>query len=444
MTIDARPLVAIVGRPNVGKSTLFNRLVGQQIAVVEDLAGTTRDRLYSDCEWAGRSFVLIDTGGLVPRATSDITHMVHEQVRMAMDEADVLIFLVDAKDGATAMDHEIAELVRRSGKPLVLAANKAESPKRRDEIYQFYELGVGEPLAIGAKQGIGTGDLLDMVVSYLPPTAELPEPPVSTKLAIVGRPNVGKSSLLNAVLGQERVIVSEVPGTTRDAVDTYVELEGERFLAIDTAGIRRKGRIEQGVERYSVLRAMRAIDRCDVAVLVLDATELVAAQDLHVAGYVTEAYKGVLIVVNKWDLVEKESQTQSEFTKIIQHEFKFMPWAPILFVSAKLGRHTDEILPAVKRIAKERMDRVPTGLLNRAMEEAVTAHNPPAVRGKRLKILYVTQADVNPPTFVFFVNDAQLMHFSYQRYIENRLRDAFGFFGTPIKLVFRNRGESET
>lgn len=434
-----RPLVAIVGRPNVGKSALFNRLVGKLQAIVEDIPGTTRDRVYADISWGDREFTLVDTGGLEIEPETDMAKKVKEQVEMALAEAEAIVFVVDVVDGVTHPDLEIAEMLRRSAKPVFLAVNKADNDKRRAEAFQFHELGIGEPFPISAYHGTGVAELMDQVLAVLPPTPPLQEEPALLKVAIVGRPNVGKSMLLNAILGQERVIVDDMPGTTRDAVDTTFRYEGEPVLLIDTAGIRRRGRIEQGVERYSVLRAVRAINRADVAVLVSDAQEVVAAQDTHIAGYIREAGKGMVFVVNKWDLATEMGISEEASTESIRERLKFFPEFPILYVSAKLRQEVDKVLAAAKQVYQARQMRVPTPLLNNVVNQAVSAHSPPSVRGKRLNILYVTQTDVNPPTFVFFVNDPKLLNFSYRRYLENRLRDHFGFAGTPLRLIFRPR-----
>lgn len=434
-----KPIVAIVGRPNVGKSTLFNRLVGQRLAIIEDEPGTTRDRLYADIAWRESSLTLIDTGGLVPMPPSELVQRVKEQVEVAIEEADVIIFLVDVLDGVTHMDKEIAETLRRSQKPVMLAANKADNEQRSYEALQFYELALGDPLPISAYHDIGVSELLDRVVEILPffpPEEELE----MMKVAIVGRPNVGKSMLLNTILGQERAIITDTPGTTRDAIDTIFEYNDERMLLIDTAGIRRRGRIEGGIERYSVARALRAISRADVALLITEATEVPTAQDTHIAGYIQEAFKGMVLVVNKWDLVEQMAD-RDQWTREIRRKLRFMPYVPILFISAKYGKGIDSVLGAAREIFEERKKRVPTAPLNSMIRDAVDAHAPPSVRGKKLKIFYGTQAETSPPTFVFFVNDPSLMHFSYRRYLENRLRRSFGFSGTPLRLIFKRRGE---
>jgi len=436
-----KPIVAIVGRPSVGKSTLFNRLVGQRLAIVGDMPGTTRDRLYASGEWRGATFTLIDTGGLQVGATDDLVAQVQAQARIAIAEADVIVFMTDVMEGVTAGDEEIVPILHRSRKPVILAANKADNQQLRLEAMEFYRLGLGEPLPISALHGTGTGDLLDKIVESLP--AQVAEEEVKAiKVAIVGRPNVGKSSLLNAILGWERAIVHEEPGTTRDALDTLIEWGGEPVVLIDMAGIRRRGRIAPGVERYSVLRALRAIDRADVALLLIDAVEGVTDQDAHIASYILEEAKGVVIVVNKWDLIVKDAHTVDWYTQHIRESLKFIPYAPLLFVSAKTKEGVDQVLEVALRVREERLRRIPTGELNRMVSEAVARHAPPSKAGKRLKLYYVTQAEVDPPTFVFFVNDKRLVHFSYERYLENRLREHYGFLGTPLRLSFRKRGKS--
>ncbi len=436
-----KPIVAVVGRPNVGKSTLFNRLIGERLAIIEDIPGTTRDRVYGDISWGEHELTLIDTGGLEPRPASDLRQKVKYQAEVAIEEADVVIFMVDVLDGVTIPDSEVAEALRRSQKPIILAVNKADNDQRRAQAFQFHELGIGEPMAISAHHGTGVADLMDEVGAKLPPPTHTVEEPGMLKIAIVGRPNVGKSMLLNAILGQERAIVSETPGTTRDAIDTVFEHEGERVLFIDTAGIRRRGRIEGGIERYSVMRSLRAISRADVAILVTEAAEVIAAQDTHIAGYIHQAFKGMVLVVNKWDLAgELEMDATSCTTEILQR-LKFFPGVPVLFVSAQFGEGVDQALPTAKKIFQDRQKRIPTALLNEEVQKILSSHSPPSVRGRQLKISYVTQAEVNPPTFVFFVNDPKLLHFSYQRYLENRLREAFGFGGISLKLIFKRKGK---
>ena len=436
-----RPIIAIVGRPNVGKSTLFNRLVGWRLAIVEDLPGTTRDRVYADIVWGENEITLVDTGGLEPRPESGLRQKVQDQAEAAIEEAEVIIFMVDVLDGVTIPDTEVAETLRLSKKPVMLAVNKVDNEKRREQAFQFHELGIGEPIAISAHHGTGVGDLMDEVSAVLPPPAPVASEPGEFKIAIVGRPNVGKSMLLNAILGQERAIVSEAPGTTRDAIDTAVNYDGEEVMFIDTAGIRRRGRIEGGVERYSVMRSLRAISRADVAILVTEAGEVITAQDAHIAGYIQQAFKGMVLVVNKWDLAGELELDSISCTEEIQQRLKFFPGVTILFVSALLGQGVDQILPAARYISRDRQKRLPTALLNEEVGRMVAAHSPPSVRGKQLKISYVTQAEASPPTFVFFVNDPRLLHFSYRRYLENKLREAFGFSGIPLKLIFKRKGK---
>ncbi len=438
-TKASKPIVAIIGRRNVGKSTLLNRLAGRRLAIVADLPGTTRDRLFANVNWQGTEFNLVDTGGLEFKPDSDITQAVNEQVKTAIIDADIILFLVDAKGGVTATDLEIADLLRTSRKPLLLVTNKADNDRLENEVVEFFALGLGDPLPISAYHGRGTNDLLDKIALLLPATPPVTTEPDIMKLAIVGRPNVGKSMLLNAIAGEERAIVSHLPGTTRDAIDTKLDFNGQSVLFIDTAGIRRRGRVGAGVERYSVLRTLKAIDRADIALLLLDATELVTAQDLHIAGYIQQASKGVILLVNKWDIAE--GLTKEECTRYIKSKFKFMSYAPLLFISAKLGQGLDRVIKQAFSVYQERFKRIPTAEVNSVIQEAMSAHNPPRKVNKRLKLLYTTQADINPPTFVFFVNDARLMHFSFQRYLENKLRRSFGFDGTPLRLVFKTRGE---
>ncbi len=471
-----KPLVAIVGRPNVGKSTFFNRMIGERRAIVEDLPGTTRDRLYGDTDWNGRDFTLIDTGGIelgkdippgqvgLSGTSGDLMDQVRVQVRLAIEEADVIIFMVDAQAGVTAADEEVADLLRRTRKPVLLAVNKADNARLRQNAVEFYELGLGDPIEISSIQGTGTGDLLDKIVEALPPESTLEaqeeedDETDRVRIAIVGRPNVGKSSLLNRILGYERAIVSAVPGTTRDMIDTELTFEGRKIVLIDTAGIRRRGRIGPGIEKYSVLRSTRAIDRCDVALLLIDAAEGLAAQDTHIAGYVHEQAKGAIVVVNKWDLAQEQRRAAragrlpdpdqeiaeaEEYRKIVSEGLKFIPYAPILFASAKTGYHVQSVLEKALQIADRRFLRIPTARLNEVVQESIRRHHPTAVHGRQMKIFYATQVRVNPPTFVFFVNNPEYLHFTYERYLENRLREAFGFEGTAIRLFFRERTKVE-
>ncbi len=443
-----KPLVAIVGRPNVGKSTFFNRVIGEKLAIVEDLPGTTRDRLYGDGEWNGRQFTLIDTGGLEfetsesyiedEELTDEIARQTRGQAQAAIEEADVIVFMVDAKTGITTADREIADILRKTKKPVVVAANRADSEERRLNSVEFYELGVGDPIPVSSYHGTNTGDLLDKITENLPEQPE-EEEDKNIRIAIIGRPNVGKSRLLNAILGQERVIVSDVPGTTRDAIDTEIVVNGVEVTLIDTAGIRRRGHIDQGIEKYSVMRTLRAINRSNVVLLVIDASEGVTAQDTHIAGYALDQSKGIVLVVNKWDKVEKDTHTMDQHTLKVRQEFDFMSWVPLVFTSAKFGQRVNKVLDLALHVAEERRKRVSTSVLNKVIREAVAEHPPPSKPGKWLKILYATQADVDPPTFIFSVNDAKSIHFSYERFLENRLRETFGFEGTPIRMFFRGR-----
>jgi GTP-binding protein len=435
-----KPIVAIVGRPNTGKSTLLNRIVKRPAAITEDLPGTTRDRNTADVNWGGVDFTLVDTGGLEIEPSSTISRGVKSQVEAAIAEASVIVVVVDAKDGIIPADTEIADLLRRSKKPVLVAANKADNAKLEMQALEFYELGLGEPLPISAHHGRGVAELLDKIVELLPKQETAKIKPESIKIAIVGRPNVGKSALLNALVGEERAIVDETPGTTRDAIDTEFDFEGQDVLLIDTAGIRRRGKINRGVEQYSIIRTFRAIDRAEIALLLLDATEMVTAQDTHIAGYIQEAAKGIIIIINKWDLIENKSM--AAWNKAVKGSFKFASYAPILYTSAKTGQGVDKVMPQVIQVYRERQKRLPTSAVNNIIQQAVAAHNRPSSQGKQLKIYYATQAEANPPTFVFFTNDARLVHFSYHRYLENQLRQAFGFTGTPIRLKFKTRGNS--
>jgi GTP-binding protein len=439
-TIMSKPIVAIVGRPNTGKSTLLNRAAGKRLAITEDMPGTTRDRNIADVSWGGKEFTLVDTGGLELKPSTTIASGVKAQIETAIKDADVIIDLVDAKDGVTAADYEVADMLRKANKPVILAVNKADNDRLETAALEFYELGLEEPTAISAYHGRGVAELLDKIAALLPAGEPTESTPESIKVAIVGRPNVGKSMLLNALVGSGRAIVDETPGTTRDAVDTRFDFDGNSVLLIDTAGIRRRGRVKARVEKYSVLRSMRAIDRADIVLLVLDGSEMTAAQDAHIAGYVHEAAKGLVIIVNKWDLVKDKDIPSWE--KLIKNEFKFAHYAPILYTSAKTGQGVDKIMPQVREIYRQRLKRPATAAVNSVIQEAVASHNRPRNRNQQLKIFYATQAEVNPPTFVIFTNNAKLVHFSYQRYLENRLRRAFGFTGTPLRLTFKTRGET--
>jgi GTP-binding protein len=443
-----KPIVAIVGRPNVGKSTLFNRLVGERVAIVEDEPGTTRDRVYGITDWRGIEFTLVDTGGLqdeVEIATSslaEIARRTREQARSAIDEADVLVFLVDTRAGLSAGDYEVADLLRRTDKPTILVANKTDNLSRRDDVVEFYSLGLGDPIAISSIHGTGTGDLLDLIVEALPEFEEIEETE-GPNIAIVGRPNVGKSRLLNALLGEERAIVSDVPGTTRDSLDTLLIWEGQPITLIDTAGIRRRGRVETGIEQFSVLRSMRAIDRSDVVLMVIDASEPFTAQDMHIAGYVEDQKKGIVIVLNKWDLIDKGPTTMEEFREAAKEALDFMPYAPLVFISAKYGQRIDQAITVALEVVSEREKHVSTSQLNKMLREAVAAHPPASKHGKWIKFYYATQADTAPPTFIVFCNDPKQIHFSYRRYLENKLREEFGFIGSPVRISFRGRPDDD-
>ncbi|MCL2706734.1 MAG: ribosome biogenesis GTPase Der [Dehalococcoidia bacterium] len=436
-----RPLIAIVGRQNVGKSTLLNRLAGRRIAIVEDLPGTTRDRLTANVSWMGREFTLIDTGGVESEGSSRFSDDINRQVNTAIKEASLVLFLVDAKDGLLPPDQDIAAKLRAIKENVILVANKADNYKDDLVSAELHQLGLGEPITVSAYHGRGINELLDVILARLPqPATVAPNQSANClKIAIVGRPNVGKSMMLNRLLGQERVIVSDVPGTTRDAIDTSLDFEGQSMILIDTAGIKRRGRQGEGVDKYSVIRSLEAIDRADIALLVLDASELVTAQDVHVAGYIQQAYKGVIIIVNKWDLTK--ALDKNEVTRCIRANFKFVRHAPVVYASAQDGSGISAIMPQALSIYRERLKRIGTGELNSTVQQVLSKHSPPHKGSRILKFLYVTQAEVNPPTFVFFVNDVTLMHFSYQRYLENQLRQNFGFDGTPLRLVFKTRSK---
>ncbi len=437
-----KPVVAIVGRPNVGKSTLFNRLVGRRTAIVEDIPGTTRDRLYGEVEWKDVHYSLIDTGGLEPDSTEEYPSLIRDQVQVALVEADVILFVVDTLTGVTPVDAEIAEQLRRTAKPVLVLANKGDNIARQETAVEFYELGLGDPMPLSAHHDIGVRELQDRLLELLPPSAA-PAETEFLRMAVVGRPNVGKSALINAILGEERVIESEVPGTTRDAVDTPFVYKDQQMMLIDTAGIRRPGKVERGIEKYSVMRARDAIARCDVAVLVLDATQRLAAQDLHIAGYVANEYKGLIIALNKWDLLDDSDELRERTAHRILARFKFAPWAPLAFLSAKTGLNVEGLLDLAREVGEARSTRIPTAEVNSALREAVAAHPPASSGRKPLRLKYVTQAEVRPPTFVFFANDASLVHFSYRRYLENHFRKRFGFEGTAIRLEFRSGSVDE-
>ncbi len=453
-----KPIIALVGRPNVGKSTLFNRLAGSRLAVVDDTPGTTRDRLVAEAEWNGVVFDLVDTGGIDPTNLSrleplsldsaDYISHIRGQAELAVRDADVVLFLVDVESGVTPADIEVAEILRKHQRmvkqvetpSILLVVNRCDNAERRGEASVFYELGMGEPIPISALHGTGTGDLLDLIVDAIGervPDAEEDEGDI--KIAIVGRPNVGKSSLLNKLLGQERVIVSPIPGTTRDAIDTQLMYHDTAIILIDTAGIRRRGRIEPGVEKYSVIRALKAIDRAAVVLLMIDATDGVTAQDEHIAGMVLDKFKSVVVIVNKWDAISKDTHTMPAFTEHVRERLNFMEFVPVLFISAKTGQRVNNVIPTALKVQEERLRRIPTGELNRLLQKAILSHAPPSRKGRRLKIKYVSQVRTNPPTFLFHVNNPDLVHFSYSRYLENQIRADYGFVGTPIRISYRRR-----
>jgi GTP-binding protein len=453
-----KPIVAFVGRPNVGKSTLFNRLAGERLAIVDETPGTTRDRLFAECEWNGRTFNIVDTGGIDPThggrtplstGSADFIEQIRQQAQVAIQEADAVLFINDGETGITAPDREVAEILRRSQKktgdgkfwpPIFVVVNKCESKDRRDQSGEFYELGLGDPYPVSALHGTGTGDLLDELVKAFPaqPAEEEDE---SVKIAIVGKPNAGKSSLLNKLVGRERAIVSPIPGTTRDSIDTRVSYGGVEITLIDTAGIRRRGRIERGVEQYSVLRSFKSIERADVALLMIDATTGITAQDAHIAGFILEEWKSCIVLVNKWDALEKDSYTMDEYTTIIRRELNFMDYVPLLFISARSGQRVDQVLPLALRVQEERLRRLTTSTINQVIHKAQDAHPHPSHAGRQLKMYYGTQVRSDPPTFMIYVNEPKLMHFSYLRYLENQIRAEYGFLGTPIRIVTKGRRE---
>ncbi len=436
------PLIAVVGRPNVGKSTLFNRIVGKRLSIVEDTPGVTRDRIYAKGEWRGKDFRIVDTGGIEPGSADGMLSAMRRQAQLAIESADVIIFVTDIKSGLTAADRDVAEMLRRSGRPVVLCVNKCDSTGYDPpEIYEFYGLGVGEPIAVSSVHGHGVADLLDECFSRVSFDDETDSQPDAVSVAITGRPNVGKSSLVNLLSGEERVIVSSKAGTTRDATDTLVETPQGRFVLIDTAGIRRHSKVEDSIERYSVLRSQMAVDRADVCVVMLDATQGIAEQDTKIAGYAHEQGKPTVLAVNKWDAIEKNDKTMSEFTKKLESEFSFMPYAPHCFISAKTGLRVDKLLSQAVYADRQAAVRIPTGRLNEMLAYATARVQPPSDKGRRLRIFYMTQVSVKPPTFVVFVNDQDLFHFSYQRYLENQIRETFGLDGTPLRMTVRQRGE---
>ena len=439
-----KPVVAIVGRPNVGKSTFFNYLAGKRISIIDDTPGVTRDRIYAESEWRGRKFTIIDTGGIETSTDDYIKQQMIRQASIAIDMADVIVMLVDCKAGMTALDEEVASILRKAAKPVLVAVNKVDSPGQPPaDIYEFYNLGIGEIYPISSIHGLGIGELLDAVYEHFPASGETGADDEAVKVAVIGKPNVGKSSIINRILGEERVIVSDVPGTTRDAIDSLFETDGERYLFIDTAGIRRKSRVDEEIERYSVLRAWSAVDRADVCIIMIDAQDGVTEQDTRIAGYAHEQGKASIIAVNKWDLVNKQTGTLEKFRKKVAEDLEFMNYAPIVFISAKTGQRVDRLLELIDYVFAQASLRIQTGVLNDVLNEAIAMVQPPSDKGKRLKIYYMTQTGVRPPSFVLFVNDAELMHYSYERYLKNTLRSNFGFEGTPIWFTIREKGEKE-
>ena len=440
-----KPIVAIVGRPNVGKSTLFNIFANSRISIVEDTPGVTRDRLYADTEWLDNEFMMVDTGGIEIMNTDKIAVSIRQQAQIAIAEADVILFVCDARAGITHEDAEVAKMLRQSKKPIVLAINKADSPKQEMEIFEFYNLGIGEPIPVSAANHLGLGDLLDAVVEKFPETSAYGEDgnEDEIKVALIGRPNVGKSSIFNTLVGEERSIVSDVAGTTRDAIDTPVIREGQKFLFIDTAGMRRKARIDEPIEKYSIIRSLRAVDRSDVVLMVIDAIDGVTEQDKKIAGYAHEAGKGIVLVVNKWDLYDKDNTSTLRYTENLRRELVFMQYAPVVFVSAMTKQRIHRLPGVIHYVAEQNAMRISTSVLNQVVEDAIAINPPPTEKGQRLKILYATQVKIKPPTFVIFVNEPEIMHFSYQRYLENKLREAFGFEGTPLQMIIRGKNEEE-
>ncbi|MEN2766168.1 ribosome biogenesis GTPase Der [Ornithinibacillus xuwenensis] len=433
-----KSVVAIVGRPNVGKSTIFNRLVGERISIVEDIPGVTRDRIYSQAEWLNNSFNLIDTGG-IEIGDEPLLVQMRQQAEVAIDEADVIIFIVNAKEGITAADEEVAKLLFKSNKPIVLAVNKVDNPEMRDEIYEYYSLGFGEPFPISGAHGLGLGDLLDEVVKHFPQVVQQEMDEETIYFSLIGRPNVGKSSLVNALLNEDRVIVSDIEGTTRDAIDTHLTRDGQEYVIIDTAGMRKRGKVYETTEKYSVLRALKAIERSDVVLVLIDAETGIREQDKKIAGYAHDAGRGIVIVVNKWDTVETDEKAMKEYEDKIRAHFQFLDYAPVVFLSAKTKKRLHTLLPMVQVASENHTKRISTNVLNDVIMDAIAMNPTPTVKGKRLKVLYATQVAVKPPSFVVFVNEPELMHFSYQRFLENKIRDAFGFVGTPIKIFARKR-----
>lgn len=436
----ARPVVAVVGRPNVGKSTLFNKLVGKRLSIVDDTPGVTRDRIYGDCEWLNHNFLLVDTGGIEPNSDDVILSQMRRQAQLAIDSADVIILVTDMQSGVVATDEEVATMLRRSGKPVVLCVNKCDKiGEPPAEFYEFYNLCLGDPIQVSAVHGHGTGDLLDEVVKYFPPSQDEEQDDEYIRVAVIGKPNVGKSSLVNAISGEERAIVSDIAGTTRDATDTYIENDNGKFIFVDTAGIRRKSRVDEAIEKYSVIRARMAVERASVCIIMIDATEGFTEQDSKVAGIAHDLGKACIIAVNKWDAVEKDGRTMDSYRKKLMKDFAFMSYAPIIFISAKTGQRLDRLFDLIKYVDTQNAMRISTGKLNDILAEATARVQPPTDKGKRLKIYYITQASTRPPTFVCFVNNKELFHYSYQRYIDNQIREVFGLEGTPTRMVIRER-----
>ncbi|MCI8633672.1 MAG: ribosome biogenesis GTPase Der [Lachnospiraceae bacterium] len=435
-----KPILAIVGRPNVGKSTLFNRLAGEKVSIVKDTPGVTRDRIYAEADWLGHSFTMIDTGGIEPKTDDLLLKYMREQAQMAIEMADVILFLVDAKAGMTDADSEVSNMLRRAKKPVVLAVNKLDNMNDLTPVYEFYGLGLGDPQPISAEQGLGMGDMLDEVIKHFPQQTDAEDEEEVLHVAVIGKPNTGKSSLINKLLGENRVIVSDIAGTTRDAIDTRVEYKGKPYIFIDTAGIRRHNRVKEELERFSVVRSVAAVERCDVAILMIDAVEGITEQDAKIAGIAHEKGKGIIVAVNKWDAIEKDDKTIYEYQKDIDTVLSFMPYAQKIFISAKTGQRIEKIFETVDLVAENHAMRIATGVLNDVLYDATSMNQPPSDKGKRLKIFYMTQIGTKPPTFVLFVNNAELMHYSYRRYLENCLRNSFGFKGTPIKFIIRERG----
>ena len=440
----SKPIVAIVGRPNVGKSTLFNALAGEMISIVKDTPGVTRDRIYAEVSWLNRDFTLIDTGGIEPDSKDIILSQMREQAQIAIDTADVIIFLTDVRQGLVDSDFKVADMLRRSGKPVVLVVNKVDSfEKFMPDVYEFYNLGIGDPMPVSASSRLGIGDMLDEVTKHFPEGSGEEEEDDRPRIAIVGKPNVGKSSIVNKLLGKNRVIVSDIAGTTRDAIDTAIKHNGKEYVFIDTAGLRRKSKIKEELERYSIIRTVTAVERADVVLMVIDATEGVTEQDAKIAGIAHERGKGIIVVVNKWDAIEKHDKTMNEYEKDIRNTLAYMPYAEIMYVSAETGQRLNKLYDMIDMVMENQTLRVATGVLNEIMAEAVALQQPPSDKGKRLKLYYITQVSVKPPTFVIFVNDKELMHFSYTRYLENKIREAFGFRGTSLKFFIRERKEKE-